>query len=1619
MRTHLPRTLLLLALGGLLHACGGGGGGGTTTTPSNAITAVPSLGLIQQAEVVFYQADGTTVLGRRFTGADGTIRLNYSSTYEGPVVIKVLGGVNARYFDESLGHFQPFGPGQEMHAIVPSAKGTFAVTPLTEVAYQAAAQNGLLGGGQRISVEATNELNHRVRSALAPEIDDITTPPTLVTTGTTGLGDTPADRYAMRLAAYAELAQKNGTDLITLSQKMAADLADDEELNRSGSAADAPYGADFADELYGHLQTMATTYAGSELRARIQDPNELFDDVTNHIKTGDVTNSGGTALVPDGNGMALDGGNGITATLDGTAITYRNASYLAFPTQIAVFDAFEGESALTKWAIEGFEPRLGSQACGSGTELPNIRLFINGIAAAYQSEACEILVTKIGFDTIEGRFAARMQALSGDAAGSVFVVTDGYFRYRAVQNPTYDFGAVDDGLPLLQAAQGSYSAYVWRSTHPDQGVGAFTFSMQPSGAQGRVTGTPQSITTAEPYADSALAIAGDLTDIFAAGFLSPSGFTGGAYRFTFIDLLQEGRPTMTVFLHPNGLITGTYSDPDGSFDFTNNPNDRYGLTAPAELTELAGTYRAEGYFFVSGPLEFQVGADGAVSYTDPASCAIVTLPWDGNGDYLTRQGDGGMQLRIHDMAHERLAHFSYDQRGIWEFRIGEAAGTNIYRTTGASSGTFGDYGLSLCRAQQNDTTPPSISVPADITVNALDANGTPYNHYSLNGFMNGASGSDTLLDWSFPATITHDAPAILPLGTTEVTFTATDAAGNSASASARVTVADTQGPVITLPGSAVIPLAGPSGTPLSDSEVQALLAAVSASDNLDGGVAVQHNMPDPLPFGNTQVTFSAQDSAGNHSNATLVVSVQDLTGPLVTPPADTTVAALDASGTRLVASDVQAFLAGVDASDNRDGYAQLHISHDLSDPIALGGHTVTFTVTDRMGNETQASAQLTVADLTGPVVSLHGANPITLLQGSAFSDPGASAQDLIEGDVSASITVSGDVVDIHTLGSYTLVYSAQDSHGNVGNTTRTVVVTDTLPPPPWTRIAPPLPTNDFTRVIHTGSQFIAVGKGGLIATSANGRDWIQRTSPVSSDINDVIWDGNRAILVAGTPSAADEAGVLSTSSDGAQWSSPVTVSRYALYAIVQQGDSYLVSDRAATAYSSSDLNQWNTGGSSGSALKALAVDANGIAIGVAYNLLIGSPDAGTSWSYKMTLAGGLNDVATGNGTTLAVGDANLVRDYSSYYNTTQYTGANQPYANYTGVSWTGSQFLIASDKGSVYANGTGSWVRHDTGTSGYGQFTALAQGGGTTVVVGRYGEVLSSPDLTLWSEANPLPFKGSPQWFLYGNGRYLVIDTSGNSWSSTDLQSWAPLAPTVKADYYIADPSGFVGLRYMSSSTMNRYTSNDGESWSFTGTTSPNAVATGHTLVDGDLWLMPSYQGKIAYSTDRGVSWATASTGLSSSYYAIEKIDGQYIAVGQYGAIAVSGNGYSWSSRSSGTGQHLSGVASDGTTLIATAYSPSWSSATGYQSQFLTSQDGGATWSVSPHVGSRLWGITYVGNHWVAFSSEGSYAYASTDGTSWSPIGGFPRSGTYPTPSYRVGERVYRVGVSSTAVFNP
>lgn len=124
---------------------------------------------------------------------------------------------------------------------------------------------------------------------------------------------------------------------------------------------------------------------------------------------------------------------------------------------------------------------------------------------------------------------------------------------------------------------------------------------------------------------------------------------------------------------------------------------------------------------------------------------------------------------------------------------------------------------------------------------------------------------------------------------------------------------------------------------------------------------------------------------------------------------------------------------GFTAEDEYDG--------DLTDKVTAveSDGIVTYTVEDSSGNQTSVQREIYYYDPVPPELKLLGKDVVYLNYGIAYKEPGYSAADNIEGDITDKVVVSGSV-DCYSPGNYTITYSVADEYENTATATRTVVV---------------------------------------------------------------------------------------------------------------------------------------------------------------------------------------------------------------------------------------------------------------------------------------------------------------------------------------------------------------------------------------------------------------------------------------------------------------------------------------------------------------------------------------------------------------------------------------------------
>jgi len=116
-----------------------------------------------------------------------------------------------------------------------------------------------------------------------------------------------------------------------------------------------------------------------------------------------------------------------------------------------------------------------------------------------------------------------------------------------------------------------------------------------------------------------------------------------------------------------------------------------------------------------------------------------------------------------------------------------------------------------------------------------------------------------------------------PLGTTDVTFTATDWAGNTAELVVQVDIRDTEDPTLVVSERVEVEATSPAGTVVN---LQA-----SAWDICDADVTITSDAPGGgFPVGEHRVNFDAADDAGNVASGFTTVVITDTTPPTIVLP---------------------------------------------------------------------------------------------------------------------------------------------------------------------------------------------------------------------------------------------------------------------------------------------------------------------------------------------------------------------------------------------------------------------------------------------------------------------------------------------------------------------------------------------------------------------------------------------------------------------------------------------------------------------------------------------------------------------------------------------------------------
>ena len=369
----------------------------------------------------------------------------------------------------------------------------------------------------------------------------------------------------------------------------------------------------------------------------------------------------------------------------------------------------------------------------------------------------------------------------------------------------------------------------------------------------------------------------------------------------------------------------------------------------------------------------------------------------------------------------------------------------------------GNIGTSVFTVLVRDTSAPVISAHADVTAQATSTSGASA-AYSL------PTASD-LVDGSASISCAPASGSVFPFGSTAVTCSASDAAGNAASSTFDVVVHDSTAPAIAAHGNVIVEASGSVGATVA-------YTTPTAADLVDGPVSVSCSPTSGNAFGvgSTRVTCSAQDATGNSASSSFTITVRDTTAPIISTPGGITAEATGSSGA------VVSFSAA--ATDIVDGGVSVSCAPASGTTFAVGSTAVTCTALDAAGNSAASSFAVLVRDTIAPTIAAHANLAVEAVSsaGSGVNYSVPVASDAVDGSVAVSCAPASGTT--FALGSSTVTCSATDAAGNVGTSSFSVLVRDTT--------APAIAT-------HANVVFEAAGSSGSTVTYA---------SPIASDLVD-------------------------------------------------------------------------------------------------------------------------------------------------------------------------------------------------------------------------------------------------------------------------------------------------------------------------------------------------------------------------------------------------------------------------------------------------------------------------------------------------------------------------------------
>jgi hypothetical protein len=366
--------------------------------------------------------------------------------------------------------------------------------------------------------------------------------------------------------------------------------------------------------------------------------------------------------------------------------------------------------------------------------------------------------------------------------------------------------------------------------------------------------------------------------------------------------------------------------------------------------------------------------------------------------------------------------------GITQFPLAGTALANNMPVTVTLTATdpSGNSATQSFTVTATDQTAP-VAATKNITV-SLDASGNV--SITAAAVDNGSTDNVGITTYSLDKT-TFDCTNV---GANTVNLTLSDAAGNTSTASAEVTVQDNV-PPIAIAQAITVQL---------DATGNAVITAAQINNGSTDNCAIATYSLDKTTFdcsnvGANTVTLTVTDTHGNASTATAVVTVQDNVPPVVI--AQNITVQLDATGNAVItAAQVN------NGSTDNCAIATYTLDKTTFDCSNVGANTVTLTVTDIHGNASTATAVVSIQDNVPPIAIAQAITVQLDATGKAVITAAQINNGSTDNCAIATYSLDKTTFDCSNVGANTVTLTVTDTHGNASTATAVVTVQDNVPP---------------------------------------------------------------------------------------------------------------------------------------------------------------------------------------------------------------------------------------------------------------------------------------------------------------------------------------------------------------------------------------------------------------------------------------------------------------------------------------------------------------------------------------------------------------------------------------------